>query len=61
MCWIICGRQKDEKASEQSSNRTHKETIEINIFNKWVMKQMKKAQETHISDGMRIRGKMHKI
>lgn len=52
---------RDEKASEQSSNITHKEVIEVNIFNKWVTKQMKKAQETHISDDMRIRGKMHKI
>lgn len=60
MCWSYV-EDRHEKASEHSSNWTHREVIDINIFNKWVMKQMKKAQETNISDDMRIRGKMHKI
>lgn len=61
MCWIIYARRRDEKVSEHRSNRAHKEVIEINILNKWVTKQMKNAQETHISDDLRICGKMHKI
>lgn len=61
MCWIICARHRDEKVSEHHSKRAHKEVIEINILNKWVTKQMKKAQETHISDDLRICGKMRKI
>lgn len=61
MWWTTWGRHRDEKASEHSINRTHKEVKEIHIFNKRVMKQMKKAQETRVSDNMRVCGKIHKI
>lgn len=61
MCWITCARHRDEKVSEHRSNWAHKEVIEINILNKRVTKQMKKAQETHTSDDLRICGKMRKI
>ena len=46
LCWIICGRHRVDKVSEHSSSITHKEVIGISIFNRWIMKQMKMAQET---------------
>lgn len=51
-------RRESIRAPQQEST---KGVIEINILNKRVTKQMKKAQETHISDDLRICGKMRKI